>query len=369
MATILNFNSDPGTRVKRIDFFLKFPVNFLVLLSSCLTPIDFPVEIKGGTLVVTGQISTISDQNIIQLGRTANTARLPFPLSGATIQLFDDVGNAFLYEEAFQNAGTYYLKNIAGVAGRIYYIQIDLIEGGSYKSIPEKLPEPSMQESVYYEIVKKKLTDGEGAVLDHDYMEIFSSSRLLSFKEPNYLKWEVEEAFLLSPTNFPGGFGSIPPPCFVVQNADPQRIVLFDGSQVSSTTINNLLVGSRLIDWSFLERHYFTIYQSSITKEAYDYWRKVNIVANQVGTIFDAPPAVIIGNIVCEGNPEVKTLGYFQAVNQIFKRFEIYATDLPFPLTVTTCGFTGSYDPLVYPKRCIDCTSLRNSSYTRPVWW
>jgi hypothetical protein len=183
------------------------------------------------------------------------------------------------------------------------------------------------------------------------------------------LKWRVEEAFLLSPTDFPDPFGSIPPPCFVVQNADPQRIVLFNGSEVSTTSINNLLVASRLIDWSFLERHYFTIYQSSITKDAYDYWRKVNIVANQVGTIFDTPPAAIVGNIVSEGNPNEKTLGYFQATNQTLNRFFILPQDLPFPLSVKTCTFDGNYSSLEYPARCIDCTSLRNSSYTRPDWF
>ena len=100
--------------MKRIDFFVRFPVKFLVflLLSSCLTPIDFQVENTGGILVVSGQISTIGDQNIIQLGRTANIARLPFPLSGATIQLYDDVGNVYLYQEDLQNLGTYYLKDV-----------------------------------------------------------------------------------------------------------------------------------------------------------------------------------------------------------------------------------------------------------------
>jgi hypothetical protein len=183
------------------------------------------------------------------------------------------------------------------------------------------------------------------------------------------LKWGVEEVFLLSPTDFPDPFGSIPPPCFVVQNADPQRIVLFDGSEVSVTSINNILVASRLIDWTFLERHYFTTYQSAITKDAYEYWRKVNIVANQVGTIFDTPPASIVGNIVSEENPNEKTLGYFQAVNQTYNRFFVFPSDLPFTLAVTTCDFTGSWNSLEYPARCIDCTSVRNSSYIRPDWF
>lgn len=357
--------------ILRIDLliknFLKYSLFFFV--SSCLSPIDFPVEIKGGILVVAGQISTISDQNLIQLSRTANIARLPFPVSGATIQLFDDGGNVSLFEEDFQNPGTYYLKNVTGVAGRTYFIQIDLADGGTYKSIPEKLPEAAIQESVYYNIVKKKSTDGEGDVVLQDFFEIFSNSKLLPAEEPTYLKWSIEEAFLLSPTDFPDPFGIIPPPCYVVQNADPQRIVLFNGSEVTTTSIENLLVGSRIIDWSFLEKHYFTIYQSSITRDAYDYWRKVNIVANQVGTIFDTPPAYIVGNIVSTTNSKEKTLGYFQATNQTYNRFEVFSTDLPFPLTVKTCTYTGSYNSLDYPTRCIDCTSVRNSSYIRPDWF
>ncbi len=357
--------------MKQIYFPLRFPSKFLVflVLSSCLTPIDFPVEIKGGTLVVSGQISNLSDQNFVQLGTTAKIAQLPFPVSGATIQLFDDVGNVYLYEEDVQNLGMYYLKNEVGIAGRTYYIQIDLIDGGSYKSLPEKLPEPTLQESVSYTIVKKEFTDKEGAVVMQDYFDLYSNSELLPSNEPIYLKWGVEEVFLLSPTDFPDPFGNIPPPCFVIQNADPQRIVLFNGSEVTSTSINNLLVGSRLIDWSFLERHYFTIYQSSITKEAYDYWRKVNIVANQVGTIFDTPPATITGNLISKENPKEKTLGYFQATNQTYNRFFVFPSDLPFPLTVTTCAFTGSFNSLEYPARCIDCTTVRNSSYTRPDWF
>ncbi len=357
--------------MRRTGILKQYSFQFLIFLalSSCLTPIDYPVEIKGGTIVVNGQISTISDQNIIQLGRTANIARLPFPISGATIKLYDDVGSVHEYEEDYFNEGTYYLKDVTGVEGRTYYIQINLPDGGTYKSLPEKMPEPAIQESVNYKIVRKELTDSEGSVVKQDNIEIFSNSTITPSKEPIYLKWGVEETFLLSPTDFPDPFGVIPPSCFISQNTDPQRIVLFDGSEVSTTSINNLLVANRMIDWSFLERHYFTVYQSSITKDAYDYWSKVNIVANQVGTIFDTPPATIIGNIIREGDPNEKTLGYFQASNQKFNRFFLLPTDLPFSLSVETCVFDGSFNSLDYPTRCIDCSSVRNSSYNRPDWF
>jgi hypothetical protein len=51
-------------------------------------------------------------------------------------------------------------------------------------------------------------------------------------KLPSRWKWGIEGSFLLSPTVFPDPFNAIPPPCFVVQNADPQRITLFNGEEL-----------------------------------------------------------------------------------------------------------------------------------------
>jgi hypothetical protein len=178
----------------------------------------------------------------------------------------------------------------------------------------------------------------------------------------------VDEAFLLSPTDFPDPFGSIPPPCYIVQNADPQRVALLDGTTFASKKIRQL-VAAREIDWTFTEKHYFTTYQSTITKDAYEYWRKVNVLANQVGSIFDTPPAEVVGNMVCVSDPSEKVFGYFQSANQTFQRRDFYQSDLPFPLLVEKCDFTGDFDPLSYLPRCIDCESLRNSSFKRPSWF
>ena len=184
----------------------------------------------------------------------------------------------------------------------------------------------------------------------------------------SYLKWNIDEAFLLSPTDFPDPFGSVPPSCFIVQNADPQRINLFNGEEVKAASYEGFLVGSRIIDWSFHERHYFTIYQTSLTKEAFEYWRKVNIVANQVGSIFDTPPAEITGNIRNVNQPDEKVLGYFQVINQTFDRFFLLKADVPFPITASTCTFDNR-NFQDYQTRCLDCLSIRNSSYRRPIWF
>jgi hypothetical protein len=339
---------------------------FLAFL-SCLTPIDIPVDLNGGRLVISGQISTLSDQNIIQLGITANTNRLPEALNGATINLLDESGASISYVEDPFNNGSYVLNNYSGLEGKTYYIEVKLPNGNIYKSLPEKMPKPSSLDSVSYQIVNENTIDFEGIAANKLFYKIYADA---SYKEINtYIKWGVREVFLFSPTDFPDPFGRVPPPCFIDQNADPQRITLLNGELYGTKNINGILVGSREIDWTFHERHYFITYQSTLTKSSFEYWSKVNITANQVGSIFDTPSSEIKGNLFNVNDPREKVLGYFQAVNQSFKRKDFFESDLPYPLPNGKCTFTGSYNDLDYPSRCIDCTTVRNSSYKRPIWF
>ena len=338
----------------------------LTLASGCLSPIDAPSDGVGGRLVVTGQISPIADQNIVQLGSTAFISQLPFPVVGAAVTLYDDVGGIYSYVEDPMKEGTYILDNISGVPGRTYYIQIVTPSGRTFESTPEKMPENTGTLKTGYDITDEDYTDAEGIQLRKPFLNVYANS-VLPDSESLYLKWTVEEVFLLSPTDFPDPFGQIPPPCFVSQIADPQRITLFNGVDVKTTQIDGHLVASRIIDWTFYERHYFTTVQSSLTREAYEYWRKVDILANQVGSIFDTPPAEIKGNVFNVANREDTALGYFQATNQVLDRFYLVPYDLPFTLTMPSCTYYDNrYE---YPQRCLDCLSVRNSSYNRPPWF
>ncbi|MBA4053726.1 MAG: hypothetical protein C0490_03350, partial [Marivirga sp.] len=346
---------------------LGFKCIWIFFLSSCLTPVDFTTENIGGTLVVTGQISSLQDKSIIQLGLTAQTEQLPDPLSGATIKLFVNDNEMYNYTEDTSAPGNYLLQGTDGVAGNTYYIRITTPAGKVYESATEKMPGSPGMLTTSYEIVKEDFTDLEGIVTPDNFLKLYASASLPETPEVSYLKWSVEEAFLLSPTDFPDPFGSVPPPCYIVQNADPQRISLFNREDLNITSPENLLIGSRVIDWTFLEKHAFTTYQSSLTKEAFEYWRKINILANQVGSIFDTPPAEITGNIRNVSDPGEKVLGYFQASNEVIDRFFIYPYNLPFPLLMTNCDYNISR--FEYPTRCLDCTTVRNSSFARPDWF
>lgn len=358
-------------RLRGINYLKKNSTHlFLVLFTAgCLTPVDIDTRNIGGTIVISGQVSPLEDRSSIQIGAASEDDRLPIPISGAEVKLLDDVGNVFYYSESESSLGTYDLKNSTVIPGRSYHIEVTLPTGASYTSTPETMPISVGTISTNFEVVEEEFIDAEGTVSQLDFMKIYANSQLPTGSSNGHFRWSVEETYLLSPTDFPDPFGSIPPPCFISQNADPQRVTLLD--QVSSpiTQIDQKLIASRIIDFSFLERHYFTSYQSALSDDAFEYWRKVNILANQVGSIFDTPPAKITGNIFNTTNSQEEVLGYFQAVNESYDRFFTLPYLLPIEVKVKKCDFTGSFNTLNYPTRCINCLTVRNSSYTRPNWF
>jgi hypothetical protein len=360
MATY--FNSHKLTRIA-IQVF-----SFLFLL-GCLGRIDIDTDPLANQLVVSGQVSPVEEENLVELGRTAGTGRLPFPLVGASVILHDDAGNSYTWNEYPEHPGQYKPIGFSGVPGRTYHIQIILPEGDVYESDPETMPEHSGTDALRYAFEEEEFIDAEGIVSNLPFIKIYTNATLPDSNAPMFARWSVIECYAIRPTDFPDPFGNVPPPCYVTQAADPQRIVLLNGTELNNPSVENLLLCSRLIDRSFFERHYFTVYQSSMSEQAYDYWRKVNIVANQVGSIFDTPPAAIKGNISKVGGSGEPVLGYFQAVNQTYNRFFLLPGDIPFQIPYTSC----LYDPFKsgdqYPGECLDCISVRNSSHVRPDWF
>lgn len=340
-----------------------------IILVGCLTPIDFSVQNIGGRLVISGQISTVLDECSVYVGRTSDESRLPKPESGALVEVFGDDGSYGRYMEDGQKPGTYRLSSLTGIPGVTYFIRVTLPAGGSYESVPEKLPASAGQLSTFHDFVVEEALDGEGILTEQRMFKLYANIELPDEFSSSYFKWTVDETYQISPTNFPDPFGAIPPSCFVTQSAEPQRINLLNGHELSTRSIKGMLLASRPVDQSFFERHSFTINQTGLTIEAYEYWRKVSTLAN-VGSIFDAPPAEITGNLQNSVDPTEKIYGYFQAVNQVSERFFMTPYDLPYILTFQRCDFDGiHWNPLDYPPRCRECLLVANSSYSRPYWF
>lgn len=343
-------------------------VMIALLLVGCLSPIDRFSDYTGGQLTVSGQISSIHESSVVYVARTSNRERLPEPVSGVHVALFEDGAPASFFHEDTTTAGRYLLPDFKGTPGKTYHIHVTLPNGEEFVSIPDRMPVLVGDDEVSYRIEPDEYTDGDGTVAERLFLKIYTAHVLPMADEPVFLKWHVEEVYALSPTDFPDPFSSVPPSCYIAQQIDPQRIVLFTKEGTTMSSIPELFVASRLIDATFKERHYFTTYQSSLTREAYEYWRQVDIVSNQNGSIFDAPPARVKGNISAVNDSDQEVHGYFQAVNQKFNRFYLLPDDLPFRMTLH-CEYGPDRPYEDYPRECLNCESVRNSTYNRPPWF
>lgn len=334
---------------------------FLISLTGCLDPIEVITEKAGGEVVISGQISTLEDQSTLTIGITADTERLPYPVSGASVIIYEDGDSIGTYIES-SRLGKYILDGRVGIPGKVYQIKVTLTDDRTFWSAPEKMPSESGSVSSYYEHSREEYIDGEATLSTRNFLKVYANATLPS-AETQFFRWIVDEVYIIVATNVPGAPVTAPP-CFVAQPADPQYFVLLNRRNLNVTEVPDKLVARRLVDETFLYKHYLITYQSALTEDAYDYWRKVDILVSGNGSLFDPPPAKIYGNIARnEEEGGEKVFGYFQAANQTVSRIFTNKEDFPYFLNFSDCQ--GSFPP----RRCTDCLSVPNSSYDRPDWF
>lgn len=369
-----------GSKVQRI-----FPGNssrslricvqvFCVWLSftSCIEQISFPTEREGGLFVIDGRYTDENIEQTVFLGFSSNRTSVPRPIETAQLRLFDDQGNSESYRHDPERPGTYVLtgNRIKPQIGNSYHLQVALEDGRLYKSIPEKLLAPvASLNDIKYDFSLREESLGNTILTEVPFIDVFIDVDFgLAEGEPFYLRWDVEEVYKFSPTDFDDFMGLIPPPCYVHVFTSAQDINLFDGRNISQSSLSNILVGSQKLDQTFLERHYFSVYQRTISQEAYEYWRKIDRIVRNVGTIFDSPPAPIKGNMFNVEDPDEEILGYFEVASSQVLRFSTILQDLPIELSAE-CTFEPEKPRIEYSRECLDCLRIRNSSLRRPVYF
>jgi hypothetical protein len=336
-----------------------------IALAGCLSPYGVDVDDASGRLVITGQVSTVDHRNIVTVHRTNEPSAQATPLSGAFARIVDDLGNSWNCVE--MDLGVYAAQGLTGVPGRTYHVEVAIPgTGEQYRSQPEKIPNVLGEDSVYYDFAQEEFIDSDGTPSQQLFVNFRTKVSLEQPTEAYYMKWTVNEIFLLVPTDFPDPFGVIPPPCYIRKQPDPQRVVTFDGGSRQSLS-TEFLVAKRLADAkSFHSKYSAYIYRSSLTPEAHEYWRRVAVLVNQVGSIFDTPPAEIEGNIFNLDKPNEKVYGYFQASNESYHRITISSFEMPY-LPVQYCEYENTKFPNQYPSECLNCLNFASSSYEEPV--
>ncbi len=347
----------------------------LVLLLStmqCIDPITLQLKNESQEqLVIYGRITDLDESNYVLIQRSINDANQPRTVSGASVTVTDEDLNQYTFDEL--RPGYYELSS--GVArqpgktytqpGKTYTLEVTLLNGTTYQSKPETMPVSIGSDSIYYEISKDSYVSKDNSRILH-LLYVYTKTKLPATNN-YYLRWETDEVYYWNLTNFPDPFNTPAPDCIAEDRVDPQRINLFNGTNVTAASATQF-IAEREIDYSFLNRHYMIVRQFSTTEASHEYYKNINTVMNNSGSPFDVPPAAILSNITNINNPDEIVLGYFEACRQTNQRFFLVPGFIPYYIE-QLCPYLDGKPFEKYDKRCLDCSQLPNSSNIIPPWF
>ncbi len=359
----------------------------LITLSftTCVSIIEFDT-LDERELVIFGKFtnSEMHDQSI-SIKRTDLNTTAGLSIDDASVTVTDEFGRIFPYRYAEAKERYLPIEPLVGVAGTSYQASVT-VNNQTYRSSWQKMPLVGARDSTYFQVERITVITDVGAEIQRYVVKIFTDSQLDFSEEPIYMKWDVEQVYIHQEIALPGASFPFYSPrnCYIYDEYIARNILLFDGAVVNTSSIQGQEVAEIPVDNSFSVLRGFGIIQSSISREALEYWQRVESVSNRVGSIFEIPPAPIPGNFVNIDNPEDMPLGFFEVAKVDTSGTFVTSGDIPVTLGLNgdfvNCNFAaGQFNGIpinCFPcleargvaEACYNCLSLPNSSLVRPSY-
>ena len=351
---------------------------FVLLLlgnSACLELVIVEIEAEDQRLVVEGQF-TLDTQRPHQL-RLYLTSSLGInigePVEGAEVYLNDSDGKREAYADMGEGYYHFFNNEIKAEAGKSYFIDFSLRDGRSYRSTPQIMPQAVEGDSISLVFENRTIVNEVGNFLNKPVFDILVHTKVSNAGETQWLRWFVDEIYSFPEVD--SGFPlDIPLTCYFRTLTEPQRNPLFTNDGSGIDRIDNFEIATKNIstvnDREFRGKHYFNAYQYAISQEAFDYWSKVEKIANQQGNIFDPIPATVRGNVVNQNDEAEIVLGFFELAAADTMRVSVIPSKVQDYVTIPNmCPKPGLPFSGQVPRACWFCTTLDGFSLERPPWF
>ncbi len=341
----------------------------IAVVSSCVDPITLETNSSSGELVFFGNFTQLHDTHIFYVSKTSEFGKPVVPVSNAQIIIMDDQGNSAEYTE--MEPGQYELdtNQIQGVPGRSYQVEIALEDGRAFCSSPQVMPEPIEIQQLYFETAQIQTLSSSGNLVEQTVLEIYIDTPLQNSSGISTgFRWTVDEVYSFTDLKCHDFFDVATTCYFQVPVEEPE--VLIYKNEGSQENLERFKVHSRLLapDDEFVERHYFTVHQYSLDDETYRYWQQVKVVTSQTGSLFDSPPAMVMGNMYEQDRQNSPALGIFEVSGQSVKRTYTLPHLIEGHKVIETCPIrrTG-----IVQDKCCFCWLLDEDEnrIERPDYW
>lgn len=326
----------------------------LVGALSCVEPYTPPkIAAAASRLAIDGFFDTSLNALTVKIYRAVSLSDpdLPVPYSQATVTLESDDGSK--YTVPYQSEGIYELSGMKVDGSKAYRVRVDA-GGHSYLSSFVKAEQTPPIDSLTYDYDADNL-----------YIYLFTHA---PEGAPYYFRWGFEETWAYH-ARFQSNF-EVQDKQVVPRKNDIYRCWMTRESSAidvkSTETLTSNIVQYHLltiipynsIKLSF--KYSILVKQFSISKEEFGFWGRLASTTENLGSLFDAQPSQVNGNIVMLDTGEPQP-GYFSVGNSAAMRLTIDATKIPYvkrKLSYDDCGSTD-YDTIPAYKAATISNVLR----------
>ncbi|HEX8059817.1 MAG TPA: DUF4249 domain-containing protein [Cyclobacteriaceae bacterium] len=307
----------------------------LAVTFGCIDPIRLKTEEGAGALVIDGLITDQPGPYTVRLSRTIafdNSRPLrvyTVPERGASIDISDNTGFSETLVES--EAGVYKTSTIKGMVGSTYSINVKTKDGKIFRSAGETMQPVAKVDSIRYEYAIYDRffinSNGQPRTVKAEGFNIYAVTN-----DPkglgNYYRWQADGIFEFRSLIDNPELNT----CWVYVDRLEAHLELSDDVLNDGKSFVHRVC---VVPYDRPSRYMVKMRQSSLTERAYKYWKAAESQQVATGSIFDPPPATLVGNVSSDDDT-VPALGYFgassvKAFNVLFDRFKAAGYSVPSP--------------------------------------
>lgn len=342
-------------------------------LFTCIKPIEVALPVIDEGIAISAYLSTQKGGQEVRMTRLApfTTRGLNYPVQKAAVWVTDNLGQRQDFREDPTRAGVYLPSNVdyVGEVGKTYILHVSTADQEQYESIPQALKAVPPIKKVYAEeIIGNDPRIG---------VSVNGFNVMLDVDDPaakgDYYRWNwVHYEQVSYCSQYDGTTLGLPEgtlvgisccrPCWDIVRCYIDCTNVFSDALSNGKTIARHPI-SRIPYCA--SDYYIEIQQRSISKEAYNYWRTVEQLSTNNGSLFDTAPAVVRGNLKCVSDPTKVAYGLFEVSDQKGDGFFIERTNTSKP-GLFTCA------PQPLPAMSTDCAECFESPFRtriKPRFW
>jgi hypothetical protein len=304
----------------------KASIYIFLTLMACVDRVDLKLDGQSNLLVVDGLVTDQPGPYTVRLSRSLNfdnsgIATTYFaPEKKAEVSIVRQVNGAVQRFPLIESeAGVYQTDSasLRGIAGETYFVEIRTADGRTYQSTPETMAATPILEKITPTLkITNELSQSTSAL-----QEVWSFDIAITTSDPaaeaNYYRWKSKGIIEFFTYTDNGGFQ-----CWVNYEPLETQLAISDDKYVNGS---QFIKSVGTAPYERITRFRANIDQYSLTKNAYEFWDKIRVQQANTGSLFDAAPAQIVGNMSrTDKDSDEIVLGYFgaSAVSHLGLTFE-----------------------------------------------